>query len=205
MHSKLRKTDERCADIVTAFLEKHFYTTKTTDYHHVTNKEEQVKGIDSIFTLNGFNYHCDEKAAIRYVNKHLYTFSLELSFINRANQIQTGWLLDTNKINDSFLFVWIDKAKRDILESVNDIQELEFALVKRTAIVDYLESIGWNIKRLEVKQDYIRNNTDESMGNLYRNKCKFSYSPGLVEKPINILLSRDTYLSIADFHEKICC
>ncbi len=26
-----------------------------------------------------------------------------------------------NKINDSFLFVWIDKAKNDILNSIDDI------------------------------------------------------------------------------------
>ena len=74
-NNKIRKEDEKCADIVSKFLEKHFYN-KVENYEKIDDKEQQVKGVDVIFILNGKQYVCDEKAAIRYVNKNLQTFAI---------------------------------------------------------------------------------------------------------------------------------
>lgn len=203
MKSKLRKDDEKCANIVAQFLKEQFYDKYTTNYRYVNEKDLQVQGIDTIFTLNDHEYHCDEKAAIRYCNRPLKTFSLELSFINRKGDIQDGWLLEEKKTNDSFLFVWLDKGKKDMIDSIDDIQELEYALVKKEKILEHLKTLGWTKERLVEKQERIRYNSDESLGNLYKHGCKFSTSPHLVEQPINILLPRQAYLDIADKHEKI--
>lgn len=197
--SDLRNDDERCSDIVSQFLDKHFYCG-CKSFERVYDKSRQVKGSDVIFTMGSRSYNCDEKAAIRYVNKGLKTFSLELSFINTRGELTQGWLIDPTKVNDSFLFIWIDKAKHDMLTSVDDIQVMEVSLVRKVKIMEYLESIGWTQDRLARKDSKIRNNPDESLGDVYRNGCKFVFSEKLHEKPINVLLSRYTLAKISDIN-----
>lgn len=152
--STLRKSDENGERIVANFLDEKFYEKHTTNFERVNRKEEQIKGIDTIFKYNGETFLCDEKAAIQYRNKDLQTFSLELSFLNRRNDINNGWLLDTNKINDSFLFCWLNKTKEPF-NSKEDIEELEIALVSRNRILDYLEELGWTISNLKIKDNKI--------------------------------------------------
>jgi hypothetical protein len=203
MGSLLRKEDEKCSNIVSDFLDEHFYLKKTELFERINDKERQIQGIDVIFSLKNVKYICDEKAAIRYVNKNLRTFSLELSFRDRGGNLHNGWLIDETKINDSFLFIWIDKAKYDILTSKEDIQELEFALVSKKSIIEYLKSIGWEIPKLIKKSELIREDENEYCGNLYEDGCKFVCSRFLYEKPVNVLLKRDLLKKISVYNEKI--
>ena len=163
MGSNLRKEDEKCSEIVSEFLDKHFYKEKCVYFERVNDKYQQVKGIDVIFTLNDKIYVCDEKAAIRYVNKNLKTFAMELSIIDRGGNIHEGWLIDENKVNNSFLFIWIDKGKKDILLSIDDIQELEIALVYKKDIINFLEDLGWNEEKLIRKSDLVRIDENENV------------------------------------------
>ena len=199
--SKLRKEDERCADIVSRFLDKNFYNG-VKDFQRIEDVQRQVKGIDVIFNFKDKNYVCDEKAAIRYINKGLGTFSLELSFIDRGGNIHDGWLLDENKVNNSFLFIWIDKADKDILFHESEIKELEIALVDRDKIIRYLESLGWDADKLLIKGEKMRDDETEYGGNIYKHGCKFVCSRHLVEQPVNVLLSRDILKKISDFTYK---
>ena len=203
MGSKLRNEDERCSNIVSNFLDEHFYLKKCTNFQRIEDKNNQIKGIDTIFELNGNQYICDEKAAIRYVNKPLKTFSMELSFIDRSGCSHDGWLLDENKINDSFLFVWIDKAKNDILNSIDDIQEIEIALVLKKDILLFLEKLGWNIDKLIRKSELMQDDENENCGDLYKNGCIFVCSRFLYEKPVNVLISRKDLIKLSIFNEKI--
>lgn len=196
--SNLRKDDERCADIVSQFLDVNFYKKYTKYFDRITDKERQVKGIDTTFMIDDKTYICDEKAAIRYINKGLNTFSLELSFIGRYDDLRDGWLIDEKHINNSFLFVWIDKSKTDMLESVSDVQQLEIALVDRRKILKYLESIGWSKENMISKSQKMRENDDEYGGNLRKHGCKFVCSKHLVEQPVNVLMSRDKLKEISD-------
>lgn len=202
MGSLLRKEDEKCSDIVSEFLNECFYN-KCESFERVNDVGRQIKGIDVIFTLNGEEFICDEKAAIRYVNKNLKTFSMELSFLDRGGNIHDGWLLDEEKINNSFLFIWIDRAKQDILSSKEDIQELEYALVYKEDIVDYLESIGWNESKLIKKADLIREDEHEYCGDLYKDGCKFVCSRFLYEKPVNVLIKREKLKELSVLTKKI--
>ena len=202
MASLLRKEDEKCADIVSSYLEDTFYS-EVEDFKRINEKEMQFKGIDVIFNINNVKYVCDEKAAIRYVNKPLNTFAMELSFIDRSNMLHEGWLLDTSKVNNSFLFVWIDRATKNILESKEDLIELEYCLIKKEAILDYLSELGWSQEKLLQKSTFIRENKFENLGNITKNGCKFSYSPKLFEKPVNILISRDKLREISVLNRRI--
>lgn len=111
-------------------------------------------------------------------------------------------MLDTNKINDSFLFCWLNKTKEPF-NSKEDIEELEIALVSRNRILDYLEELGWTISNLKIKDNKIRNNEKEYLGNIRRDGIKFSKSFQLVEKPINILIPKDILIKISKIHLKL--
>lgn len=187
--SKLRNEDVALSDKIYSFLDETFYKTEATNFSRVTDKKRQTKGIDTIFNIGDRTYVCDEKAAVRYRN--LKTFSLELSFIDRNNEVKEGWLLDNEHINDSFLFVWIDNYG-------GDMDQLEVALVRKKAIMEHLASLGWTEHNLDVKQRIIRQDPSTYMGDIKKDKCKFTFSRQLVEQPINILLPRSTYISLAD-------
>ena len=83
-----RKYDVKLSNIIYEKLDKEFYQKETTNFKRITDKQTQIQGIDTIFTLNNKTYYCDEKAAIMWRN--LNTYSLELSFINANGKVQDG-------------------------------------------------------------------------------------------------------------------
>ena len=190
--TKRRRSDETRSDHAHKMLERVFYIPKTTSYHGIHDKETQVRGVDTIFTYNGRECNCDEKAAVNYVAKSLQTFSLELSFIDRTNKQVAGWFLKDDSLTDSYIFVWFDK------------DSYEMALVEKKRINEYLESLGWNKDKLHRKSELIREGKDENFGNIKKNGCKFSFSnyDWMPERPINVLVPRDKLLEMALFTKK---
>lgn len=197
-----RKYDEHCEKIISSILDEYFYTEPgITLFERVTNKQLQINGVDTLFSLNGKNYMVDEKAAIRWIG--LKTFSLELSFLGKDDQIRTGWLLDENKINDYFLFVWINELNNETIQDISSIKNIDAALVSKEKILNHLSSIGWTSDRLIGKDYQIRNEENPYMGNIKKNGCKFSFSKHLKEQPINILLPKETYIELAEIYKNI--
>lgn len=202
--SRLRRTDETAANIITKWLKEHFYTEANgiSNYQYNNDLDLQYKGVDTEFDRNGHHYVCDEKAAVQYINKPLQTFAFELSFLDKGNSYHDGWLLDESKINDSFLCVWIDMAEgvyapKDLTDA-EQIKTVSVALVRRETIVNYLSSLGWTKDGLKSKTCKIRQNPTENRGDVYRYGCKFTYSQQLVEQPVNVLIHRRKLMEIAD-------
>lgn len=190
--NKRRRSDETRSDHAHKMLERSFYGPETTDCHGIQDKETQVRGVDTIFTYNGREYNCDEKAAVNYVAKNLQTFSLELSFIDRTNKKVSGWFLKEDSLTDSYIFMWFDK------------DSYEMALVEKERINEYLESIGWNKDKLRRKSELIREGKDENFGNIKKNGCKFSFSnyDWMPERPINVLVPREKLVKMAVYTKK---
>lgn len=198
----IREYDEYCEKLVSQILDENFYNNPDIKLiERVIDKERQVKGIDTIINLNNKICYVDEKAAIRWVG--LKTFSLELSFLGKDDQIRTGWLLDENKINDYFLFVWINELNHETIKDISSIKNIDVALVSKEKILDHLSSIGWTYNRLIGKDYQIRNEENPYMGNIKKNGCKFSFSKHLKEQPINILLPKETYIELAEIYKNI--
>lgn len=188
--STLRTEDVRLSDKVYEFLDKNFYSTEVTNFERVTDKLRQVSGIDVIFDIGDKHYIADEKAAVRYRN--LKTYTLELSFINRNNEVQNGWLINEGQVNNSYVFVWLDKDEYIGKESIT------VAVIEKQRILDYLSKKGWTKENLIKKMNYIREGRETYMGDIYQDGCKFIFSKHLVEQPINIQLPRNIYMALAD-------
>lgn len=200
--SKLRNYDVNASNIVYDYLEDVLYSKEVTNFKRNEDFKTQIKGVDVTFDRGGYHYIADEKASVRWANKHkLQTYSFELAFLNKKNEVHDGWLINDGEINNSFVLVWCDKFKVDRLTSKDEIEEIEVAIIKRQALVDHIVSLGWTKDKLIRKMWSIRNNPDnEYMGNINKYGCKFSYSQQLVEKPINILLPRSKILELSDFN-----
>ena len=58
-NNKIRREDEKCADVVSKFLEKHFYN-RVENYERVVDRERQLKGVDVMFIWGGKQYICGQ-------------------------------------------------------------------------------------------------------------------------------------------------
>lgn len=200
----VREYDEHCEKVMAQFLDAKFYNEIGYDtIEHITDRARQVQGLDIIMSREGVLYTIDEKAAIRYTDGKLKTFALELSFLDRGGNMRKGWLLDEKKTNEYFVFVWINKIDGQLIENVDSFKNVDVALVSKKKIMEHLESLGWSVHNLIQKDHNIRYNNDYELGDIKKHGCKFSYSERLFEKPINILLPKETYIKIADIYKNI--
>jgi hypothetical protein len=209
-----RKNDMAVEREIAAFLDEHLYSNKElfTEFARTDTYEEQMKGSDLILSLHDKKIDrviVDEKVAARYANTNLDSFSLELSFIGRNGKKICGWFLDSSKSTQYYLFGWITKAdieynkekRRYNTDSItrDNIKELEWCLVSRQKIAKFLEKKGWTLDKL-AKQDEIIRERGRVKTLDFVDDISFRYSERYIERPINILLKKQTYIELSECH-----
>lgn len=208
-----RKNDMLVEREIAKFLDKHLYSDNTVFKQCLRTDDinQQLEGSDIIVTTINDDLNdavVDEKVAVTQANKPLKTFALELSFIGRNKIKRCGWFIDKNKKTEYYLIGWINKAdipyntqkgkwETDLIREDN-IKELEWALVSRKKIFDFLIERGWTLERIIKQEEKIRKNKSVKTKE-FINDVSFRYSDAYIEKPINILLKRETYLNLADY------
>lgn len=214
-----RKNDSIVEREIAKFLDEKLYSNKTLfkEFVRTDDKEEQISGSDVVLsTSDGVLYRkvVDEKVAARYANLGLNTFSLELSFIDKNGNRRSGWFIDSTKKTEYYLLGWIVRADipkdeggdRYNTNAINqwNIKELDWALVSRQKIMDFLESKGWTLDKLALQDKKIRENGKVKTKE-FIDDVSFRYSDAYVEKPINILLKKDTFMKLSHMHGTIVC
>jgi hypothetical protein len=209
-----RKNDMLVEREIAAFLDESLYSNAElfTEFARTDTLDEQISGSDLLLsTTNGKLKRSivDEKVASRFANKNLETFSLELSFIGKNGKKRCGWLLDETKKTEYYLFGWILKADIPYIKeqkrfdtnkiTKDNIKSLEWALVKRSDIVKFLEKQGWSLEKLSRQDEKIREQ-GEIKTKEFINEISFRYSDAYIEKPINVLLKKETYIKISTLH-----
>lgn len=212
-----RKNDSIVEREIAKFLDEKLYSNKDlfSEFVRTDDKEEQIKGSDLILsTSDGVLDRdvVDEKVAARYANTELNTFSLELSFIGRNGDKRCGWFIDNTKVTKYYLFGWIKSADipynkeyerydTDFITKDN-IRQMDWALVSREKIMKFLEERGWTLEKLALQDKKIRENGKVKTKE-FINDISFRYSGAYVEKPINILLKKETYIKLSHLHGTI--
>ena len=79
---------------------------------------------------------------------------------------------------------------------------MEWALVSRRKIQKFLEDKGWTLEKLSRQDEKIRENGSVATKD-FIDDISFRYSGGYIEKPINILLKKETYIKLSDYHGTI--
>ena len=214
-----RRNDSIVEREIARFMDEKLYSNKSLfkEFRRTDDKAEQISGSDVVLSsCDGVldNSVVDEKVAARYANTELNSFSLELSFIDRNGNRREGWFIDKDKTTEYYLLGWVVKADIPFNEednrydtdkiAYNNIRQLDWALVSKKRIMEFLEEKGWTIERLMLQDKKIRENGFVKTKD-YINGVSFRYSDTYIEKPINILLKKDTYMELAHMHGTITC
>lgn len=209
-----RKNDMMVEREIASFFDENLYSDKElfSEFARTDDYDSQIKGSDLILSSSDgklTRVAVDEKVGITRANTGLETFILELSFINKLGNKTCGWFLDMSKITDYYLFGWINKADipyDEVLKkwdtnkiNKNNIRELEWALVSRKKLIKFLEDRGWTLEKLARQDEKIRNQGDVKT-KAFIDEVSFRYSGNYIEKPVNILIKRETYIRLSDFH-----
>ena len=205
-YEEYRSYDTRACEIVNDYLDENLYPL-FCDSDRITSFSQQIHGIDCTFTdYAGFNYICDEKAAVKWSNKNLKTQALELKYVNRAGNIHRGWFLDESHENNCYNFIYTDKITNDEGDfdyknfTPEDIKQVECYIVRKVKLQEYFNAIGWPTDKLIEKcREIRRTNGKCDMCDLTTDGLRFHFSKNLPEKPINVLISRNTLQDLSDY------
>jgi len=186
------------------FLDKHLYTKDIfTRSDRTDNASTQIDGSDIIISIPSLGIKdaiVDEKASIYYINKDLRTFVLEISFLNRGYQIQEGWFVNDQLSTQYYLMQWIKANVADPWQvKEGNITEIECVLVSKKKLKDYFEREGYDKTRLIQLSQQMRASQQKMLapsGKPYR----FFFTQNLAEKPVNILLNKEEYIRLGEFH-----
>lgn len=191
---------------IAKFLDKNLYTQAIFSRHERTdNLDIQMQGSDIILSIPSKGIKdavVDEKALTHYINSNLPTFALELDFLSSRGDVIQGWLLDNTKTTEYYLLQWIWANKQWNIVC-DDITKLRYLLVSRNKILQFLESQGLSSDVLMNKSKQIRAKYKDTNTGVFIDKQTgkdywFYYSGQLAEKPINIVIRRKIYESLAN-------
>ena len=209
-----RKYDTIVEREIGQFIDENLYSNKEifSEFARTNGYHEQISGSDVILSTSDGKLKrvvVDEKVAATQANKGLNTFTLELSFIGRDGRKRVGWLIDNSKSTEYYLLGWINKADIPYNEerrkwetnqiNRDNIQELEWALVSKKKILKFLEKKGWTIERLAKQDEKIRENGFVQTMD-FIDDIAFRYSDKYIEKPINIMHRKETYIDLSECH-----
>ena len=203
-YNTFRSKDMEAERELAKFLDKHLYTNNIfTRSDRTDDSATQVAGSDIILSVPSLGIKdavVDEKASIYYINKDLRTFVLEISFLNKGLCYNEGWFVDETLSTEYYLLQWI---KADIADSwkvkEDNITEIECVLISKAKLKKYFEYEGYNkATLLQIAQEMRA--THKTMiappGKPYR----FYFTQKLAEKPVNILLNKEEYIRLSEFH-----
>lgn len=209
-----RANDTKVEREIARFLDINLYGKNPIfeRYERTDKRVDQVAGSDVLLTTSDGQLTdavVDEKVASRYANTRLDTFSLELSFMNRRGDLCDGWFVDEGKKTEYYLFGWLDevdipydeeKHRFDTDSITSDkIRKMDWALVSRRRIVDFLEEQGWTMDRIRRQERKIRENGQVKTKE-FVDGISFRYSRKYIEQPINLLMKKDLYFDLSLYH-----
>ena len=187
------KTDMLIEAGVSQFLDDNFYGKLKAATHRWKDKEHQFAGIDT--TINNTNF--DEKIKIRGCLNSTYKYpSFEVSLLNRGDEVQDGWFcqqLSTDYY--SFIGVYSYGNDENAVSCPNEISACDVLWVKKQDVVDMVEE---QMTMDELKSDAAELREDDFMPQAKKRKTyphrKFwlTYSAWMHEKPVNLVVPRDT-------------
>ena len=202
MANSYRGRDMHVERVIAQYLDEHLYNDgRFTRHDRTDGREEQLKGSDIIISVPSLGIKdaiVDEKAITHYMIRQLPTFALELSFLSQSGNVVEGWLTDTEKVTEYYLMMWPLATKHGTIE-IQDIKSIEYMLVKRSDILQWLASQGYTLDKLKEKANVIRETITEN-GAIDKVNGKdfwFFLTTKLAECPINVVIRKKVYESLA--------
>lgn len=207
-----RNIDSLIEKEINAFNARHLYG-KDILFKRENDRSKQLQGIDgyiSVPELGIIDAPCDEKASGQYVNNALPTFLMELSQVTLGGNIVDGWFLDEKNQSEYYMLMYLwagvpqtvvnGKLKAEWKEiKRNNISLVEFYLVEKKKLQEYIKECGFDGERLKKGANYLREHMElDEVPTKYG--FKFKISRKLRECPVNLCIDRQVYNKICTMH-----
>ncbi len=202
MANSYRGRDMHVERVIAQYLDEHLYNDgRFTRHDRTDGRDEQLSGSDIIISVPSLGIKdavVDEKAITHYMTRQLPTFALELSFLSQSGNVVEGWLTDSDKVTEYYLMMWPVATKRWSIE-IQDIKYIDYMLVKRSDILNWLANQGYTIDKLKEKANIIRNTITENgaIDKIDGKDYWFYLTTQLVECPINVVIRKKIYEKLA--------
>ena len=199
-----RKLDNLIEHNISKFLDENFWSKFPNGFIRQTEKKYQFQGIDvTLICKNNLSVHFDEKSKVYgCLNSVLQYPSFEISFVNRANQIQPGWFCQKNLSTDYYSFVGVytytgnENNNINCLSSENNISACDVLWVAKKDVIDYVKQTT-NLSDLYNDAKDLRHQS--KLNGVQKNRKRYenanfwlTYSGQLFEKPVNLVMPRNT-------------
>ena len=199
--SQKRTLDNLIEQNISNFLDENFWSKFPNGFIRQTEKKYQFQGIDvTLICKNNLSVHFDEKSKIYGVlNQILQYPSFEISFLNRANQIQPGWFCQ-NLSTDYYSFVGVNtfNENNDVacLSSSTAISACDVLWCKKQDVVDFVKQTTslndlYNDAK-ELRQQSKLNGVQKNRKRYENANFWLTYSGQLFEKSVNLVTQRNT-------------
>lgn len=204
MNSTFHK-DLKIEHEIAKYLDKHLYTEPTfSKCIRPDDLDSQHKGIDVILSSSKFNIYdakVDEKCTSHYVNCDIPTFAFELLYYKNGEK-KVGWFLNKEKETEYYNLIWpfaypASRTGRFDDFQFSSISGIRYMIVKKSAIIDYLNKHEFNHDRIISElRCFIKSKEERST---YDNRYHFYMrkSNQYAESPINLIIDRSELKKMA--------
>lgn len=194
MYNSFRKKDTVQEKIVAEYLDSKLYHREDIfdKILRTDDRENQLAGSDLLMTIerkNIFNSVVDEKAQLYYLKGGLPTFAFELSFLRYNGQRVGGWFIDQEKKTEYYMLLWL--TAEEGFELIEQIKMIEFVLISRKKIFDFLSQQGLDLRALNNKSIEAINSGQKYFEKSTERPYWFVNSNHLAEKPVNIVIKKE--------------
>lgn len=190
-----RRKDEQTVEYLNSIMDKIY---SKNHYGFVRNYDVklQKQGVDLIYTNKDNTYYVDEKAAIKYYNTTLNTFSFEI-----GSNVAKGWFREDNDyiITTHYILIYPKSNSPDL----SDIYEIEYLVINKSKIWDYLHSVGvGDFKSVKETLDNVKVGKLGKKYSFINKDVKLVQSVQIMpEQPINIVINKEILKSLSNKHE----
>lgn len=190
-----RRKDEQTVEYLNSIMDK---VCSNNNYDFVRNYDVklQKQGVDLIYTNKDKTYYIDEKAAIKYYNTTLNTFSFEI-----GSNVAKGWFREDNDyiITTHYILIYPKANSPDL----SDIYEVEYIIISKNKIWNYLHSVG--VGDFNSSKEILDNVSIGKWGKKYwfiNQYVKLVQSVQIKpEQPINIVINKEILKQLSSKHE----
>ena len=205
-----RVADMNAESELAHFLDENLYSQlldegKFLSIVRITDKEQQLQGIDVIAKTQTSVAYIDEKAQLYYINKDIPTFAFELQFLKNGRVIE-GWFLNDDLKTDYYLLIWPFASVTDVKAlKKGDFTKLDALMISKEKLRNKLTSLGLDKETLaQIASQLRRTRTYGKITTGIQGVYYFaSDSTKYAEAPINIVVSKARLAALADAHYEV--
>ena len=194
-----REEDVRIEQVCGRFLDKHFYAKLGCKFERNAELSSQYLGVDVTVWSEHGTFVIDEK--VKYyqsINKPIGCPSFELTRRDRAGNRSVGWYASEKQLTNTYLFITPFLAEGDQPQQLTDdnLSALQILIVPKKAVQQLAKSYGLSDIGLLERAEQLADSDDlnyqrKAYYRIAANKLWLTYSAGLREQPVNMVVPRD--------------